>query len=143
PEDRRTAGQQLLAAQMLSIRNTSARQVTLNDADRQARAKLQTGIATLRSQLPPPLPVASGVRDGDYRFTPDGPGDEPVAGTTANRIKADFDGSFVPKPGKPYNPPPTYFPAMAEPGKGKLVEPGFLSVLTGGGPAVIKPPADG
>ena len=35
------------------------------------------------------------------------------------------------------------FPAMAEPGKGKLVEPGFLSVLTGGGPAAIKPlPAD-
>ena len=28
---------------------------------------------------------------------------------------------------------------MAEPGKGKLVEPGFLSVLTGGGPAAIKP----
>src|SRR5262249_27925944 len=53
--------------------------------------------------------------------------------------KADFEGSFVPQPGRPYGPPPLYFPAMAEPGKGKLVEPGFLSVLTGGGAAGIKP----
>ena len=87
--------------------------------------------------------MATGIRDGDYRFTPDGPGDEPVAGTTANRIKVDFDGSFVPKPGKPYAPPPLYFPAMAEPGNGKLMEPGFLSVLTGGGPAAIKPLPEG
>src|SRR3954453_19416287 len=139
PDEKRTPGQQLLAAQMLSIRNTSARQITLNEADLAARGKLQAEIGTLRSQLPNPLPVAAGIRDGDYRFTPDGPGDEPVAGTTANRIKVDFEGSFVPKPGKPYTPPPLYFPAMAEPGKGKLVEPGFLSALTGGGPAVIKP----
>jgi hypothetical protein len=143
PEDQRTPGQQLLAAQMLSIRSTGARQITLSDADRQERTKLQAEISKLRSQLPPPLPVAAGIRDGDYRFTPDGPGDEPVAGTTANRIKVDFKGSFVPEAGKPYDPPPTYFPAMAEPGKGKLVEPGFLSVLTGGGPARITPPADG
>jgi hypothetical protein len=142
PEEKRTPGQQLLAAQMLSIRNTSARQITLSEADRDARAKLQSQIAALRAQMPKPLPVAAGIRDGDYRFAPDGPGDEPVAGTTANRIKADFEGSFVPVPGKPYNPPPTYFPAMAEPGKGKLVEPGFLSVLAGGAPAVIKPLTD-
>jgi hypothetical protein len=124
---------------MLSIRSTGARQISLKEADREARAKLQAEIAALRSQLPKPLPVAAGIRDGDYRFTPDGPGDEPVAGTTANRIKVDFDGSFVPQPGKPYEPPPLYFPAMAEPGKGKLVEPGFLSILTGGGSSVIKP----
>jgi hypothetical protein len=143
PEDKRTPGQQLLAAQMISIRGTSARQVVLNAADRETRAKLQTEISTLRSQLPKALPVAAGIRDGDYRFTPDGPGDEPVAGTTANRIKVDFEGSFVPQPGKPYAAPPLYFPAMAEPGQGKLVEPGFLSVLTGGGPAEIKPPGNG
>src|SRR5207302_1615349 len=86
------------------------------------------------------MPIAAGIRDGDYRFTPDGPGDEPVLGTTANRIKADIDANYVPRPGKPYNPPPLYFPAKAEPVKGKLVEPGFLSVLTGGGPARISPP---
>jgi len=138
PEEKRSPGQKLLATQMLSIRSTGARQITLSAADRDARNKLQSEIATLRAQLPKPLPVAAGIRDGDYRFTPDGPGDEPVAGTTANRIKVDFEGSFVPVPGRPYNPPPTFFPAMAEPGKGKLVEAGFLSVLTGGAPAVIE-----
>jgi len=138
PEEKRSPGQRLLATQMLSIRSTGARQITLSAADRDARNKLQSEIATLRAQLPKPLPVAAGIRDGDYRFTPDGPGDEPVAGTTANRIKVDFEGSFVPVPGRPYNPPPTFFPAMAEPGKGKLVEAGFLSVLTGGAPAVIE-----
>jgi hypothetical protein len=139
PEAVRTPGQQLLAAQMLSIRNASARQITLTEPDREARAKLQARIRELRSQLPKPLPVAAGIRDGDYRFTPDGPGDEPVAGTTANRIKVDFEGSYVPQPGKPYNPPPLYFPAMSDAGNGKLVEPGFLSVLPGGGPATIQP----
>jgi hypothetical protein len=142
PEDKRTPGQQLLAAQMLSIRSTNARQIALSTADRDARNKLQSEIAALRAQLPRPVPVAAGIRDGDYRFTPDGPGDEPVAGTTANRIKVDFEGSFVPVAGKPYSPPPTFFPAMAEPGKGKPVEPGFLSVLTGGTPAVIEPLPD-
>jgi hypothetical protein len=84
--------------------------------------------------------LLQGIRDGDYRFTPDGPGDEPVPGTTAKRIKADFDGSYVPRPGKPYDAPPLYFPAMVDPAKGKLIEPGFLSVLTNGAPLKIVPP---
>jgi hypothetical protein len=143
PEDQRTPGQKLLAAQMMSIRNTVARQVTLNQTDSQARTKLQAQLRELQAQLPKPLPVAAGIRDGDYRFTPDGPGDEPVPGTTAKRIKVDFDGSYVPRPGKPYEPPACYFPALSEPGKGKLVEPGFLSVITGGGPAQIRPLPNG
>jgi hypothetical protein len=143
PEEQRTPGQKLLATQMMSIRNTVARQITLSEAEREARAKLQAQVRELQSQLPKPPPVAAGIRDGDYRFTPDGPGDEPVPGTTANRIKVDFEGSYVPEPGKPYVPPPLYFPAMSEPGKGKLVEPGFLSVITGGGPAKIPPLANG
>jgi mono/diheme cytochrome c family protein len=139
PEEQRTPGQKLLATQMNSIRNTAGRQVTLSEADREARSKLQAQLRELQAQLPKPLPVAAGIRDGDYRFTPDGPGDEPVPGTTAKRIKVDFEGSYVPQPGKPYEPPPCYFPALAEPGKGKLVEPGFLSVITGGGAARIPP----
>jgi hypothetical protein len=143
PEDQRTPGQKLLTTQMLSIRNTVARNLSLSDVDRDARAKLQQQIADLRAQLPKPLPVAAGIRDGDYRFTPDGPGDEPVPGTTAKRIKVDFDGSFVPRPGRAYDPPPLYFPAMSEPGKGRIVEPGFLSVLSGDAPPKIPPLPDG
>jgi len=143
PEEQRTPGQKLLATQMISIKNTVARQVTLSETDREARAKLQAQVRELQSQLPKPLPVAAGIRDGDWRFTPDGPGDEPVPGTTAKRIKVDFEGSYVPRPGKPYDPPPLYFPAMSDPGNGKLVEPGYLSVIAGGGPARISQLANG
>ncbi|HET8549911.1 MAG TPA: PSD1 and planctomycete cytochrome C domain-containing protein [Bryobacteraceae bacterium] len=140
PEDKRTAGQKLLAAQVLSIRNTVARDLALSDADNAARHKLQDRLRDLRAQLPKPLPVAAGIRDGDYRFTPDGPGDEPLPGTTAKRIKPDFDGSYIPRPGSPYNPPPLYFPAMVDPAKGRRIEPGYLSVLNGGAAVRIVPP---
>jgi hypothetical protein len=147
PEAQRTQGQKLLAAGMLSTRGgTEGRKaptLALTPADRAARDKLQAQLRDLRSQLPKPLPVTAGIGDGDYRFTPDGNGDAPVPGTTANRIQVDFEGSYLPDRGKPYNPPPLYFPAMAEPGKGKLIEPGFLTVLTGGGAAKITPPRDG
>ena len=139
-EEKRTAGQKLLAVQVLSIRNTVTRNITLSEADENEREKLQSQLSKLRAQLPKPLPVAAGIRDGDYRFTPDGPGDEPVPGTTAKRIKADFEGSYVPRPGKPYEPPPLYFPAMVDPAKGKLIDPGFLSVISGDSPVKILPP---
>ena len=146
PEDQRTPGEKLLAAQMLSTRGGEEGkrvQVVVTGPDVDARAGLQQQVRELRAQLPPPLPLAAGIRDGDYRFTPDGPGDAPLPGTTANRIKADFKGSYVPEPGQPYNPPPLYYPAMVEPANGKLIQPGFLSVLTGGGDARIAPPANG
>ncbi|MGH9630112.1 MAG: PSD1 and planctomycete cytochrome C domain-containing protein [Bryobacteraceae bacterium] len=143
PEEERTPGQKLLAEQVLSIRNTATRRLTLSDADREACEKLNLQIRELTKQLPKRFPVAAGIRDGDYRFTPDGPGDTPVPGTTGKRIKVDFEGSFVPEPGRPYEPPPLYFPAMSEPGKGTLIEPGFLSIITGGGPAMIPPLPNG
>jgi hypothetical protein len=143
PEEQRTPGQKLLAEQVLSTQGMLARRIEVSAADREKRAALQAQIRELSKQLPPPLPVAAGIRDGDYRFTPDGPGDTPLPGTTAKRIRPDFEGSFVPVAGQTYNPPPLYFPAMSEPGKGALIEPGFLSVITGGGPAKIPPPANG
>jgi hypothetical protein len=139
--EKRTEGQRLLATQVLSIRNMVGRNLTLSEQDSAERDKLQSQLRELRAQMPKPLPVAAGIRDGDYRFTPDGPGDEPVPGTTANRIKADFDGSYIPVPGKAYEPPPLYFPAMVDPGKGKLIEPGFLSIISGDAPVKIVPPA--
>jgi len=41
------------------------------------------------------------------------------------------------------SPNPASPAAVAEPDKGKLIEPGFLSILTGGGSAKINPPVDG
>ncbi len=143
PEQQRTPGQNLLAAQVLSVRAAGMRIPPLSDVDREERSRLDTELRELTRQLPRRFEVAAGIRDGDYRFTPDGPGDEPVPGTTAKRIKVDFEGSFVPRPGQPYEPPPLYFPPLSEPGKGTLVEPGFLSVITGGGPARIPTPTNG
>src|SRR5262249_11482542 len=91
---------------------------------------------------PAPLPVAAGIRDGDYRFTPDGPGDEPVPGTTANRIQVGFKGSYIPGPHDRYTPPPLYFPVADASGNKPEVQPAFLHVLGGGGGQTADPPAD-
>ena len=137
PEHERTPGQKLLAAQMLSIASAGRRGLPLSPMDRERIAELQTRIRELERKLPPPLPVAAGIRDGDYRFTPDGPGDEPVPGTTGNRITPDFAGSFVPEDGKPYKAPPLFFPV------GRVeVEPGFLSILPNRDAHAIHTPAD-
>jgi cytochrome c553 len=143
PAAERTPGQKLLAEQVLSVRDRGRRDLKLSEADRDKVDALNEQIRELRNQMPEPLPVAAGIRDGDYRFTPDGPGDDPVPGTTAKRIKVDFDGSFVPRPGKPYEPPPLYYPPLGNPGEGQPIEPGFLSVLNGPGPSEIPPAAGG
>ena len=130
PEQDRTPGQRLLATQVLSIANVNNRRdLGMSPADREQVQQIESKIRDLEKMLPAPLPIAAGIRDGDYRFTPDGPGDEPVPGTTANRIVADFEGSYVPVLGKPYAPPPLYFPKPDPSGKKVQVNPGFLSVL--------------
>ena len=42
--------------------------------------KLEAEIKAIEKERPKPIPMATGVTDGDYRFTPDGPGDEPAPG---------------------------------------------------------------
>jgi hypothetical protein len=139
PEEQRTPGQNLLAQQVLSVRDAGGRgrRLEMSEADSKVVEQLNQQLRELRKQMPEPLPVAAGIRDGDYRFTPDGPGDTPVPGTTAKRIRVDFEGSFVPQAGKPYNPPPLRYPPMSSPEEGQVIEPGFLSIVSGGGPAEI------
>ncbi len=139
PEEKRTPGQKLLATQMHSIESAGRRGLVMSADDRQTVQKLQAEIRNLEKRLPKPLPVAAGIRDGDYRFTPDGPGDEPVPGTTAKRFKLDFPGSFIPEPGKPYVPPPL----CTVDGKPLDIKPGFLTALTEGKPVTAHPPVDG
>jgi len=138
-EEHRTPGQKLLATQMLSLETGGRRGLVMSSQDRETAQKLQGQIREIEKRLPQPLPVAAGIRDGDYRFTPDGPGDEPAPGTTAKRFKLDFPGSFIPEPGKPYAPPPL----CTVDGKPLQIEPGFLTVLTEGKPVTARPPADG
>ena len=83
-----------------------------------------------------------GITDGDYRFTPDGPGDEPAPG---KGVKSDAtEGSFLHKgPGR-YQAPPSYFLIRGDVNShGSLMQPGFVTVATTGNPPVEIPPADG
>jgi len=42
----------------------------VSDVDRELRQKLVEQIEEIQKRLPDPLPVAEGIRDGDYRLTP-------------------------------------------------------------------------
>jgi hypothetical protein len=112
----------------------------LNDADEAKRKALQAKIEELEDKLPPPLPVADGVRDGDYRLSPDGLGDSHIPGT--GRPTYDVKCCFTPSTGQKFEVPPLYFAATGEDikadEKGTLVGPGFLTVLSNGTP-VLKP----
>src|SRR5207247_1698119 len=103
---------------------------------------LNQQIRALENERPKPLPMAAIVTDGDYRFAPDGPGDEPAPG---NGVKlAAAEGSFLFKgPGR-YEPPPSYFLIRGDPeSRGSLLKPGFVGVIADGDPPVEHPPANG
>jgi uncharacterized protein DUF1553/uncharacterized protein DUF1549/cytochrome c len=111
----------------------------LSEADEKSRASLQAKIKEIEDRLPEPLPVADGVRDGDYRLSPDGAGDSHIPGT--GRPDYGITCCFVPAPGQKYEVPPVFFAAKGEDLKFDAttfeVQPGFLTVLTNGTP----PPA--
>jgi Protein of unknown function (DUF1553)/Protein of unknown function (DUF1549)/Planctomycete cytochrome C len=159
PEEKRTPGQKLLAAQIVSLdvdpdaaanQNLSAlysrQRIKVNEADHVIREKLLDEVEERLKRMPTSLPVAEGVRDGDYRLTPDGRGDEPLPGK-GNRFDYGVECCFLPQPGRPYNAPPVYFAAngidVAEDQKSFVVEPGYLSALVNGALPVALPPKNG
>jgi Protein of unknown function (DUF1553)/Protein of unknown function (DUF1549)/Planctomycete cytochrome C len=142
PEEKRTEGQKLLAAQVATVRgeeeqdfNTGGRTaLKVNAEDEQARKKLQDQVDALTKQLPPRPPVALGVRDGDFRFVPHPPFQPGSLGGIVYE-KFGFKGKYLPEPGDHYEPPPTYFASngltpFPEEIKAPVVEPGFLTVLS-------------
>jgi hypothetical protein len=154
PEEKRTPGQKLLAAQIASYdvdpdaaatqAASGYRGIKVSETDEDIRRKLLSQIDELQKRLPPPLPVTEGVRDGDYRLTPDGRGDEPLPGK-GNRFDYGIKCCFLPQPGQQYQVPPVYFGSngvdVAEDQKSFVVEPGYLQVLVNGSPpTVARPP---
>jgi hypothetical protein len=155
PEEKRTPGQKLLAAQIVSLdvdpdaaaQNVTAlysrQRIKVSDADHAVREKLLDQVEEIMKRMPEPLPVAEGVRDGDYRLTPDGRGDEPLPGK-GNRFDYGVECCFLPQPGQAYKVPPVYFAAngvdVAEDQKAPVVEPGCLSVLADHSLPVAHPP---
>jgi hypothetical protein len=145
PERERTVGEQLLAQQVVEQVNVGGRAIDrVLTAEEAARKKaLADRIAALDNEKPRPLPEAEIVTDGDYRFAPDGDGDE-VIGCPKCRISDATSGSFLHTgPGR-YQVPPSYFLIRGDAnGKGSLMKPGFVTVATYGNPPTEIPPADG
>ena len=145
PEADRTAGEQLLAAQVLSI-NPPRRQVVeaLSEAEGDRWSKLTAAVEALEAVRPPEPPMAEIVTDGDYRYAPDGPGDN-VIGCPECRILPDEPGSFLHEEGGPaYETPPNYFLIRGDPfSPGSEMSPGFLTVATYGDPPTALPRPDG
>jgi hypothetical protein len=144
PEARRTPGETLLAEQVIRTTSVSGAEVDrIMAADDLAQKRvLNERIKAFESQRPKPLPTAAIVTDGDYRFVPDGPGDEPAPGKGVKHEA--IEGSFLFKgPGR-YQAPPSYFLIRGDPeSHGSLMRPGFIGVITSGNPPVEDPPANG
>ena len=145
PEDERTAGEQLLAAQVLSINPPRQRVVeALSAEEGDRRSKLTAAVEALEALRPPEPPMAEIVTDGDYRYAPDGPGDD-VIGCPECRILPDEPGSFLHEEGgPPYEAPPSYFLIRGDPfSPGSPMSPGFLTAATHGEPPTVLPRPDG
>ncbi len=108
------------------------RALKLSPEDDKKRAEIQAKIAAIEDRLPAPLPMADGVRDGDYRLTPDGLGDSHIPGT--GRPDYGIKCCFIPAAGTKFEVPPLYFAAASDDIKANAstfpVQPGFLTVLT-------------
>jgi hypothetical protein len=115
----------------------------LSEEDEKKRAALRAEIAALEKEMPKPPMAVEGVRDGDYRLTPDGPGDGPAPGKTYRPEYDDLNATYLPQPG--YQVPKVHFGAnglvVEDDNKAPVVEPGFLTVLATGGERVAHPPA--
>src|SRR5258706_1907646 len=144
PEDKRTPGETLLANQIIRTTSVGSGEIDriLPPAELERKKSLSEQIRTIEKERPKPIPVASGVTDGDYRFAPDGAGDEPAPGKGIKREAV--EGSFLHRgPGR-YQAPPSYFLIRGDiESRGSLMKPGFVTVASYGNPPVEDPPADG
>ncbi len=144
PEAKRTPGEALLAGQVIRTTSVSNEEIdrAMSAGDLEQKKALNEQIRALQDQRPKPLPMAAVVTDGDYRFTPDGPGDEPAPGKGVKQEA--IQGSFLFKgPGR-YQPPPSYFLIRGDPeSRGSLMKPGFIGAITYGNPPTEDPPVNG
>ena len=144
PEDQRTPGQTLLANQVIRTVSVASAEIDriMNASDLALKNSVLEEARRIERERPAPLPVAMGITDGDYRFTPDGPGDEPAPGKGVKQEA--IEGSFLHKgPGR-YKAPPSYFLIRGDVNsRGSMMDPGFVTVATTGNPANAIPPSNG
>ncbi|HEU0124508.1 MAG TPA: PSD1 and planctomycete cytochrome C domain-containing protein [Bryobacteraceae bacterium] len=144
PESERTAGQVLLANQIIRTTSVTSSEIdkALRPDDLAKKRALEARIRMAEKDRPSPIPVAMGITDGDYRLAPDGAGDEPAPGKGTQREK--IEGTFLSDGLKPYAAPPSYFLHGGDiHSRGSLTQPGFVAVLDDGATPAALPPADG
>jgi hypothetical protein len=117
----------------------------VSEPDHRRRAELLQKLAALEKQMPPTPIAVEGIRDGDYRLAPDGPGDEPSPGKTYRPDYPDLGTSFLPQPGTKYEVPWVRFGAnglvVEDDNKAPVAPPGYVRVLCNGTqPPVARPP---
>jgi hypothetical protein len=144
PESQRTPGQVLLANQIIRTVSVGSPEIDgiMKPHDLAAKKQLLTAMRDIEKQRPEPIPVAMGITDGDYRFTPDGPGDEPAPGKGVKQQAT--EGSFLHRGSGRYTAPPSHFLIRGDVNsRGSVMQPGFLTVATYGQPPTELPPANG
>ena len=134
-EEERTDGQQLLAAQVLTIGVARDRvNAAMSELDKTRREVLQKRIQDIEVDRPEEPAMIEIVTDGDYRYTPDRAGDN-VLGCPECRIKMDKPGNFLHRGSERYEVPPANFLVRGDPfSLGPEMEPAFLTVATYGSP---------
>jgi mono/diheme cytochrome c family protein len=148
PEAERTPGEQLLATQVLGGGGGGNPEelAKLMSADEMAQTKeLSSQVAALEQQRPAPLPMAEIITDGDWRFYPNGRGDETIGCPKCRLPPPDKpNGTLLHEgPGK-YEPPPTHFLIRGDPdSRGSLMKPGFIQVAMHGDHPTEIPRPDG
>ena len=143
PEEQRSDGQQLLAAQVLTI-GVPRDQVdaAMSEPDKTRRQALRRRIQDIEAQRPAQPAMMEVVTDGDYRYTPDRAGDN-VLGCPECRIRMDEPGSFLHQGPGAYEVPPAPFLIRGDPfSPGPEMEPAFLTVATYGDPPAAVPRPD-
>jgi hypothetical protein len=142
PEAKRTPGQLLLAGQVIRSVGVSDAEIArvISLTDKAEKQRIQAAIKTAEKEHPNPIPLAMAVTDGDYRFTPDGPGDEPAPGK--GRKQDVVEGSYLHTGTTTYQPPASYFRIRGDVNsRGPETQPGFVKVATYGNPPTqLTPP---
>jgi hypothetical protein len=144
PEEQRSEGQGLLAAQVLTI-GVPRTQVeeAMSEVDKSRREVLRNEIEAVEAQRPQEPPMMEIVTDGDYRYTPDRAGDN-VLGCPECRIKMEEPGSFIHQGQGRYEVPPASFLIRGDPfSPGPELEPDFLTVAKYGNPPTAIPRSNG
>ncbi len=142
PENERTAGEKLLADQVVkSALFQLPIDASMTPEDAARKKELNAQIREIEKERPKPLPVADIVTDGDYRFAPRASGDEALPGKAGSKDEG-LQGSYLHEgPGK-YEVPPSYFLIRGDPNShGSLMQPGFVTVAVYGNPPTEVQPA--